>query len=176
MSGRYPQPFSRGKQRSLGSGHQIYHERHCLWNSEECWNILWRTVPHVCQRSLKGTAREKRGKRVRRQVLPAIAIPNNWKDFLRVDDNKTELFRFLAQQVTRITTKEGAAIYATLKGNVLCSVVNVDLTNLVPCSHEEADTRLLLHVVDAVKARCKKVSARTVDTDVVFLDIALLTI
>ena len=38
--------------------------------------------------SLKGTAREKRGKGVRRQVLPSTAIPKNWKDFLRVDDNK----------------------------------------------------------------------------------------
>ena len=44
--------------------------------------------------------------------------------------------------MTIITTKEGATAYATLKGNVLCSVVNADLTNLVPCSHEEADPRL----------------------------------
>ena len=61
----------------------------------------------------------------------------------------------LAQQVTIITTKEGAAIYATLEGNVLCSINNADLTNLVPCSHEEADTRLLLHVADSVKAGYK---------------------
>ena len=58
--------------------------------------------------------------------------------------------------MTRITTKEGAAIYATLEGNVLFSVDNADLTNLVPCSHEEADTRLLLHVAGAVKAGYRK--------------------
>ena len=84
--------------------------------------------------SLKGTAREKERQGVRRQVLSTTAILKNWKDFPRVDDNKTELFRFLAQQVTSITTKEGAAIYATLEGNVLCSVDNADMTNLFPCS------------------------------------------
>ena len=72
----------------------------------------------------------------------------------------------------RISTKEGAAIYATLEGNVLCSVVNANLTNLVPCSHEEAYTRLLSHVADGVKAGYMKVCVRTVDTDVVILAIA----
>ena len=111
--------------------------------------------------SLKGTAKEKRGKGVRRQVLPTTAIPQNWKNFLRVDDDKTELFRFLTQQVTIITTMEGAAIYATFARSVLCSVDNADLTNLVPCSQEEADTRLLLHVADAFKARYRKVCVLT---------------
>ena len=60
------------------------------------------------------------------------------KDLLRVDGNKTELL-LLAQHVTRIKTKEGATTRATLEGNVLCSV---DLTNLVPCSHEEGNSRL----------------------------------
>ena len=89
-----------------------------------------------------------------------------------MDDNKTELFRFLAQQVTRITTKEGAGIYASVEGNVLCSVVNADLTNLVSCSHDEADALLLLHLSDAVKAGYKKMCDRTVDADVVIMAIA----
>ena len=50
--------------------------------------------------SLKGTTRQKRGKGVRRRVVPSAAIPKNWKDFLRVDDNKTELFSFLSHQIT----------------------------------------------------------------------------
>ena len=37
---------------------------------------------------------------------------------------------------------------------------------------EEADTRLLLHVADAVKKGCKKVTIRAVDTDVVVLAVA----
>ena len=79
----------------------------------------------------------------------------------------------MAQQLTRIILiKEGAAIYATFEGNVLCCVVNADLINLVPWSHEEADTHLLLHLADAVKAGYRKECVRTVDTDVVILVIA----
>jgi len=46
--------------------------------------------------SLKGTARAKRGKGVRRRVVAGASIPGNWASFLRVDDNKTELFSFLS--------------------------------------------------------------------------------
>ena len=42
--------------------------------------------------SLKSTTRSHRGKGVRRRVLPDTKIPGNWGLFLRVDENKTELF------------------------------------------------------------------------------------
>ncbi len=49
-------------------------------------------------------------------------------------------------------TEEGRCIYAATSGsNVLCSLAVPDLSNRVPCSHEEADTRLFLHVADAVQ-------------------------
>ena len=122
---------------------------------------------------MKGTTREKKGKGVRRRVVPTIVIPKNWKDFLHVDENKTELFKFLSQQVTSITPVEGKTIYATDGRDVLCSQADVDMTKLAPCSHEEADTRLLLHVADAVHKGCRKAYVRTVDTDVVVLAIAM---
>ena len=49
--------------------------------------------------SLKGSARSKRGEGVRRRVVRAAAIPGNWQNFLRVDSNKTELFKFLSQAI-----------------------------------------------------------------------------
>jgi hypothetical protein len=45
-------------------------------------------------------------------------------------------------------------------------MTNADLTNLSPCLHEEADTRLLLHAAVAVKKGHRKLCVRTVDTDV----------
>ena len=39
--------------------------------------------------SLKGSTRQIRGKGIRRRVAPSTRIPKNWKDFLRVDENKT---------------------------------------------------------------------------------------
>ena len=46
-----------------------------------------------------------------------------------------------------------------------------DLTSLTPCSHEEADTRVFLHVGDAALKGHRKILIRTVDSDVVVLAI-----
>ena len=56
--------------------------------------------------SLKSTARENRGKGVRRRVAAANSIPGNWQEFLRVDENKTELFNFLAHEVVENLSTE----------------------------------------------------------------------
>ena len=50
--------------------------------------------------SLKSIAREKRGKGVRRRVAAPNTIPGNWQEFLKLEDKKTELFNFLAHQVS----------------------------------------------------------------------------
>ena len=49
--------------------------------------------------SLKTSLREKRGAGQRRKVLGCTRIPNDWKGFLRVDENKKELFKLLATKV-----------------------------------------------------------------------------
>ena len=82
-------------------------------------------------------------------MAPATAIPSKWSDFLHVDDNKMELFKFLSQQVIKLPMDEGKCIYATEENNVVCSVADPDLSGLAQCSHEGADTRLFLHVSDA---------------------------
>ena len=43
---------------------------------------------------------------------------------------------------------------------------------MMSCTQKEADTRLLLHVSDAVNRGSRKVCVHTVDTDVIVLDIA----
>ena len=123
--------------------------------------------------SLKSTTRQKRGKGMRRRVAPSTLLPKNWKDFLRLDENKTELFHFLSQQVTHLPTDEGKIVNVTDGTGVLSTMADADLTNLAPCSHEEADTRLLLHAADAVQKGYRKLCLRTVDTDVVVLAIAM---
>ena len=40
---------------------------------------------------------------------------------------------------------------------------------LQPCNHEEADTRVLLHALDASKSEFKRLLIVTADTDVVAL-------
>ena len=55
-------------------------------------DLVWDTYKDD---SLKGTARAKRGKGVRRHVVGKAALTGNWQNFLRIDSNKRELFSFL---------------------------------------------------------------------------------
>ena len=51
--------------------------------------------------SLKAETRSKRGHGVRRRVTSTGKIPSNWQSFTRNNDNKTELFNFLAEKLHR---------------------------------------------------------------------------
>jgi hypothetical protein len=68
--------------------------------------------------SLKAHTRSKRGKGVRRRVAPSSAVPGNWHEFLRIDDNKTELFSFLATNAASIDTDK--QVITTYNTDVLC--------------------------------------------------------
>ena len=117
---------------------------------------------------MKSETRSKRGKGIRRRVEPRSAVPGNWQEFLRIDDNKTELFFFLASNVTEIETNK---YLITTQGNGVLSSNHEDVSTLVPCTHEEADTSIFLHQKDAVQHGYSNASIRTVDTDVVVLAI-----
>ena len=116
--------------------------------------------------SPKAETRSKRGKGVRRCVEPSSLIPRNWQEFLRVDDNKIELFSFLATTMVAIQTENNQQIITTHRRNILCTQPR-EVSGLAPCSHEEADTRIILH--HPVKQGCTKILIRTVDTDVLVL-------
>ena len=78
----------------------------------------------------------------------------------------------MARESINLPVALGKELYATDGTGVLCSPADLCVARLAPCSQEEADTRLLLHVADAVQKGCKKVTIRTVDTDVVVLAVA----
>ncbi len=84
------------------------------------------------------------------------------KGFPLLDGNKTELFGFLSQKSMRHPQEYGKKLYATHGNYVLCSPAGLDLTNLAPCSMEEADTHLLLHVADAFLKGHRKIGIRAV--------------
>lgn len=53
----------------------------------------------------------------------------------------------------------------------MCSE-DYDTSRISPCDHEESDTRIFVHVLDAVLSGHKKIAIRTVDSDVVVLAVA----
>jgi len=121
--------------------------------------------------SLKATTRAKRGTGARVHVGAQVPVPSNWKEFLRDDQNKSELFKFLSERTICIPLPESKCLLATSGENVLFSGNN-DFESLQPCLHEEADTRLVLHAANAAKAGYKKIAIRTVDTDVLVIAIS----
>ena len=121
--------------------------------------------------SLKDSAQSKRGKGIRRRVRSDTRIPGNWTAFLRVDENKEELFLYLAEQLTTIGTDHGEVV-STKHESVVFNNDRTDAADLSPCTHEEANTRLRLHATDTVRHGYTKVLVRTVDTVVVVIAVA----
>ena len=66
-----------------------------------CLDLVWDS--YIAD-SLKGSARAKRGKGVRRHVVAAAAIPGNWQNFLRVDSNKTAVQVGLTRQTSSLSS------------------------------------------------------------------------
>ncbi|XP_076078833.1 uncharacterized protein LOC143048849 [Mytilus galloprovincialis] len=132
-------------------------------------DVIW---DEYRQDNLKALTRGKRGKGIRRRVQADSTIPGNWESFLRTDDNKTELFAYLAEQLLTLTPSVQTTVVSTKGSEVVCNKPDKNNGNLSPCNHEEADTRILLHVADAVKSGMQKIMIRTVDTDVVVIAVS----
>jgi len=82
--------------------------------------------------SIKKSTREKRGKRMRREVAGMNKLPNNWIDFLRNSVNKQQFFSFLSHKLESMKCAEGKHP----------SVASVGASHhMQACNHEEADTR-----------------------------------
>jgi len=110
-------------------------------------------------------------KGLRKRVLPSATILQNLKTFLRSDENKKELFAFLSQQAGKIEI-DGKQVIVTNGKDVLCYPSTYTSEKLSPCSHEEADIRMMVHIADAVDKGHNSIMIRTVDTDVVVLAVA----
>ena len=124
-------------------------------------DIVWDTyIPE----SLKEATREMRGKGVRRQVSDHSKLPGNWMDFLRDSMNKKELFAFLTSKVEQFNCPPAKAVYVTSGQSVVSIGSNTPMQH---CNHEEADTRVVVHILHALEHGEKTVHIRTVDTDVV---------
>ena len=134
-------------------------------------DVVW---DRYFENSLKHGVRMIRGQGVgstRKLILPDTPIPMNWVNFLRLDKNKDELFRFLALEIQGMDTGQ-KAIISTLNETIITSNDGIQHNELSPCDHEEADTRLIFHAKHCGKVGLKKVLIRSVDTDVVVLAVA----
>ena len=131
--------------------------------------------------SIKSSTRDKRrtGRRPVRRVIDNgdVPLPQNWSDFISLPENKSDLSCFLSNELLRLATDVDAEIVTA--GGFLDKECAVSSTgrdvSLLRATHEEADTRILLHALEA----CLKGYERTIvlcrDTDVLVLLIHFLS-
>lgn len=128
--------------------------------------------------SLKTFVREGRGSGPLRQVLPNSPVPSNWTDFLLNDKNKEQLFKLLAYNaIGRLSAALQTLVVSNMGSTIIGSQtfsngLSTSLNGLNCGDMEEADSRVFLHLRDAVENGCCKASIRTVDTDIVVLAIS----
>jgi hypothetical protein len=135
---------------------------HCQ-RIDTVWDVYW-------DDSLKAHTRSMRGSGGRRRVAASSKIPKNWQGFMRISDNKTELFTMLAVYISQIETNK--QIVVTSGTDIKFNQPGMDCSQLMPCSHEEADTSIFVHAAHASNCGYNKLMIRTVDTDVVVLAVA----
>ena len=120
--------------------------------------------------SLKSHVRGIRGTGGRiHKVDNSTKLPRDWTAFLINDNNKTLLKSYLAKEVISLLKNDDKTILFTTADSVLSASDRDNTTTLYPCNQEEADSRIFLHVEDAVKSGSSSITIRTNDTDVVVL-------
>ena len=131
----------------------------------------------VCDRyfekSLKTQVRTDRGNGSIVVFNEESQFPTNFKDnCLKNDNNKERLNHFLADKFIQFHRQD--KIFVVTKG---AEIKTNDITLLTdplisPCCAEEADQKLVRHMIQCVRSGMKKVVVRTVDTDVLILLLA----
>ncbi|KAL8609398.1 hypothetical protein ACOMHN_019888 [Nucella lapillus] len=136
-------------------------------------DLIWDTYSET---SLKSQTREKRSQQAGRRTRVAAQIPipkgAQWATFLEDAENKDKLFRFVSEDLHNLAANKDYHLITT-KDDCVLTNMEIDTSTLCPCSHEEADTRMMLHLCQAADEGHTKAFLRTVDSDVVVLAVSL---
>ena len=133
--------------------------------------------------SIKSGTRAQRAKSIKpiRRVIGSknTQLPSNWKSFISSTENKADLAAFLSGALEK-KTEELDKEYELVLGGGFENILEVwsskerNIENL-KSSHEEADTRLILHANDAYMNGYQRVVIRCRDTDVLVLAIGFVS-
>jgi hypothetical protein len=129
------------------------------------------------QLSIKASTRQKRAgadSRPIRRIVDSCAVPmvTNWKQFIDLPDNKSNLSHFLSEQL--MVKAQAFEHYEVIVGGGFEEVdeVRSSTGHDVSClqsTHEEADTRIILHAIHAQHQDFERLVVVCHDTDVLVL-------
>ena len=106
------------------------------------------------QNSIKGGKTAKRStsqRKIHIIISNDVKMPANWNSFIVMDGNKANLTQFLSMELERHVIQYGLEIVISggfADAERVASVAGIDVSHLW-AADEEADTRILLHAVDA---------------------------
>ncbi|XP_071479491.1 uncharacterized protein [Diadema antillarum] len=126
--------------------------------------------------SIKAATRERRvGKKkpIRKLIDgPHTLLPQTWNQFIALDENKADLAAFLStSMMERCKTLPEQYELVTGGGFSNGTEARSSRRNRIPlqANHEEADTRLILHSLEAVRRGFERIVVQCRDTDVMVL-------
>ena len=122
--------------------------------------------------SSKASTRMKRRKGIRCKVQNDSIEPTNWDCFLRLDQNKTESFAYLSKEVL-LHAEDVMVLACAYDTTCITNTKQMASSFISPCNHEEADTRVFLHINDMSLQGHSKIIIRTMDTDVLVLAVSV---
>ena len=102
-------------------------------------NVVW----DIYKNSLKTHTRQVRGSGNHNRVDNTTKIPTNWKNFLRCDVYKDNVFNLLTGAIQEFEPPAQKQVVSTYGLNAVSPLI-ADMPGLF-CTQEEADTRLLFH-------------------------------
>ena len=139
-------------------------------NYERCDVIADRYL----QNSLKENIRNNRGLGSRKMFDDDTRIPSDFKcDFLTNNQNKNDLHIYLAEKFSAISSNE-KKIVATYNDSILSNFDNMQYKeDIAYCTIEEADHRIIRHVINCAKNDFQNTVACTGYTDVLVLLISV---
>ena len=135
-------------------------------------DIIW----DICyDHNLKAQAQAKRGNPgVTTIVEGSTPVPRDWNKFLANSRNKVQLFRFLSKAVIETSSQfTDVVVCSTYDDHVLVNSSDsqsvADFDTIMSCNHQEADSRIFLHLSHAAQQGQSKAFICTVDSDVVII-------
>ena len=126
----------------------------------------------------------KAGERVRRKTQTSLQFSNiqsghkvqQWNKFLSSSENKVQFLRFIASEWEEEVYRQRLMSKTLfLTSDIVCKkLTTADVVDIgqLQCTHEEADTRILLHVQHAVSSGFHNIVVCADDTDVLVLLVA----
>ncbi|KAG1701285.1 SH3 and multiple ankyrin repeat domains protein 1 [Nymphon striatum] len=140
----------------------------------EAYNRIDVTFDRYNDLSIKGDTRVKRTKKSRpiRRLIEDddVPLPNKWTDFMASTDNKGDLCLYLSNALATAPSEKTIIVGGGFASETEVRSTDANMnTDLLERTHEEADTRVVLHCIHS-NEQTIVVTAR--DTDILILLVA----